>query len=586
MNECHPNLLTLANELLEVILADDSLDHRHLLAVRSTSRRLYSICMSSKLWKRKALTRWSHWHNASDDQCDWYEIYKKRHQLEELLRKEINLIAYKCHDEQIITNDRYDGIDRIVTGADSTVIVPSAIECLEEFLDANKWNKLTMRYYARLVVKYLSHCRLQDEIQAFLALPDWKQSPELGFSLLAYWMTSSYKVDIVNDTGQRIDRIAMRVLQLLQPSQIQIRLTHLSFGRDDWITDHTEAERILLTINKVLFTELNYHCNCDNYYDEKNVSIDKVLESGYGIPLTMCAIYLAIAARLGVHLEFVSFLSHFMLRWPCNSSSTNETERFKYIDVLENGKLKTREECLQMISFRLHRTLEHVSTKELLCVAIGNWVNELHRSIPYRDSLLQLVHALNLDLILNPNDQSIRFMYLYLLARVKAYDIKIIRDTFEKGNHGFFQMTPQHQRYLKTLVKKKYEKDNTMEIIKLRSEYPQVKFKIGDILLHKRYNFQCIVCGWDSVCDKGEAWILQNGINQLSQGKNQPFYNVLGADSSERYVAQENLETTDRTELIQHPELGRYFNSFSSKIYEPNEQMHKRYPEDCSEVGL
>ncbi|EDV22203.1 uncharacterized protein TRIADDRAFT_59194 [Trichoplax adhaerens] len=531
MNECHPNLLTLANELLEVILADDSLDHRHLLAVRSTSRRLYSICMSSKLWKRKALTRWSHWHNASDDQCDWYEIYKKRHQLEELLRKEINLIAYKCHDEQIITNDRYDGIDRIVTGADSTVIVPSAIECLEEFLDANKWNKLTMRYYARLVVKYLSHCRLQDEIQAFLALPDWKQSPEL-------------------------------------------------------VTDHTEAERILLTINKVLFTELNYHCNCDNYYDEKNVSIDKVLESGYGIPLTMCAIYLAIAARLGVHLEFVSFLSHFMLRWPCNSSSTNETERFKYIDVLENGKLKTREECLQMISFRLHRTLEHVSTKELLCVAIGNWVNELHRSIPYRDSLLQLVHALNLDLILNPNDQSIRFMYLYLLARVKAYDIKIIRDTFEKGNHGFFQMTPQHQRYLKTLVKKKYEKDNTMEIIKLRSEYPQVKFKIGDILLHKRYNFQCIVCGWDSVCDKGEAWILQNGINQLSQGKNQPFYNVLGADSSERYVAQENLETTDRTELIQHPELGRYFNSFSSKIYEPNEQMHKRYPEDCSEVGL
>lgn len=42
------------------------------------------------------------------------------------------------------------------------------------------------------------------------------------------------------------------------------------------VTDHEEAERVLLVINQVLFTQLNYQGNRDNYYDEKNVVIDKV----------------------------------------------------------------------------------------------------------------------------------------------------------------------------------------------------------------------------------------------------------------------------------------------------------------------
>ena len=45
--------------------------------------------------------------------------------------------------------------------------------------------------------------------------------------------------------------------------------------------------------------------------------------------------------------------------------SANEKERYKYIDVLDGGKLKTRQECLEMVSFPPFHTLEIIPTKEV-----------------------------------------------------------------------------------------------------------------------------------------------------------------------------------------------------------------------------
>lgn len=38
-----------------------------------------------------------------------------------------------------------------------------------------------------------------------------------------------------------------------------------------------------------------------------------------------------------------------------------------------------------------------------------------------------------------------------------------------------------------------------------------------------------------------ELWIQQMGVDNLTGGRNQPFYNVLGDDCKQRYAAQGKL---------------------------------------------
>ena len=75
-------------------------------------------------------------------------------------------------------------------------------------------------------------------------------------------------------------------------------------------------------------------------------------------------------------------------------------------------------------------------------------------------------------------------------------------------------------------------------------------------------------------------WVIQMAVDKLQNKENQPFYNVLVEDGSNRYAADENLEIA-KPVRINHPAIGRYFKHFHSDIgYEPNEELSKNYPED------
>ena len=57
-------------------------------------------------------------------------------------------------------------------------------------------------------------------------------------------------------------------------------------------------------------------------------------------------------------------------------------------------------------------------------------------------------------------------------------------------------------------------------------------------LLLCRYDYRCVIYGWDTTCEMTEQWIQQMGVNQLPCGPGQPFYNVLVEDGTNRYAAQ------------------------------------------------
>ena len=69
---------------------------------------------------------------------------------------------------------------------------------------------------------------------------------------------------------------------------------------------------------------------------------------------------------------------------------------------------------------------------------------------------------------------------------------------------------------------------------------------VGDLFVHRRYGYQGAITGWDVRCEAGERWVLRMGVDQLPNGRNQSFYNVLVDDESERYVAEENIMVRGR----------------------------------------
>ena len=58
------------------------------------------------------------------------------------------------------------------------------------------------------------------------------------------------------------------------------------------------------------------------------------------------------------------------------------------------------------------------------------------------------------------------------------------------------------------------------------------------VMKHKRYDYLCVIYGWDPVCRLSSSWQMQMGVNLLQHKNMQPFYSVLVEDCSVRYAAQ------------------------------------------------
>ncbi|KAJ0963468.1 hypothetical protein J5N97_028590 [Dioscorea zingiberensis] len=78
----------------------------------------------------------------------------------------------------------------------------------------------------------------------------------------------------------------------------------------------------------------------------------------------------------------------------------------------------------------------------------------------------------------------------------------------------------------------------------------QYTFRLGQKVRHKIFGYRAVICGMDPVCCESTSWMENANIDKLSQGPNQPFYQVL-VDVHEdpnllvAYVPEENLLAND-----------------------------------------
>ena len=80
------------------------------------------------------------------------------------------------------------------------------------------------------------------------------------------------------------------------------------------------------------------------------------------------------------------------------------------------------------------------------------------------------------------------------------------------------------------------------------------KFRIGQIIHHKKYNYRGLVVSVDSHCRASEEW-YQN--NRTQPDRDQPWYHVLVHQKDHAtYVAEDNLELdSSGLEEIEHSDL-------------------------------
>jgi regulator of sirC expression with transglutaminase-like and TPR domain len=112
------------------------------------------------------------------------------------------------------------------------------------------------------------------------------------------------------------------------------------------------VQGILDEVNRLLFRELGYTGNEEDYYDPANSYLNCVMDRRTGNPITLCSLYVFVSRRLHLPVAGVGMPGHFLCRFQ------NSREEY-YINPFYQGRLITKAECIKHLKQNGHDYHEH-----------------------------------------------------------------------------------------------------------------------------------------------------------------------------------------------------------------------------------
>lgn len=568
-------LMALPEEVLEQIFCCPSLDHLDVVSICLTCRKLQEVCQGrSTVWKRRFTQRWPRMikYYTISGSHNWWEEYRTRHTIGCKMMKIVDSFSKRFFTKEVP-----------VEGFKDIEALDGSFHFIEDellsILNADGRKYLTRKYYSRKILCFLRQQKLMKTLKEFLSSPPEQKKLIEGVVLIDLYCNPLVDTSLENILLQ-LDHITEEVKNVLRLT----KSSHPSITaeRDGTFIDFELQQQALDVLNCVLYKQLKFKGNENDYYNPMNSYIHEVLRQKKGIPITLCVVYSTIAMNLGVRLEPVSFPGHFLLRWCQKPEGSDDMLDYIYIDAFDKGKQCTAKECEHLIGQKVAANFySSVTIKDVLFRMVTNLFH-LGRREASDQSYQLLRNALDLYLTLAPDD----VQYLMLQARLyfhlginpeKVLDILQHIQAVDPLQHGvvghLVQLTLQQIAC----------KDQTAELqVKKHTEekHKKVEFSVGLIMKHKRYGYNCVIYGWDPKCMMGLDWMRTMGVHNLPHGPDQPFYNVLVQDGSCRYAAQENLLYNSSPMQIGHQEVGRYFSEFCGTHFVANEELQTQYPED------
>jgi regulator of sirC expression with transglutaminase-like and TPR domain len=100
---------------------------------------------------------------------------------------------------------------------------------------------------------------------------------------------------------------------------------------------------VIAELNRLIFDELGFHANVEQYYDARNSYLNEVIERRTGIPITLSLVYIEIGTRAGLRVEGIGLPGHFVVR-------AGGPQWEVLLDPFNRGMELSRYDCEQLLA--------------------------------------------------------------------------------------------------------------------------------------------------------------------------------------------------------------------------------------------
>lgn len=545
----HPSLTDLPTEILEAIFLH--LDPHSLLSASRSNKHIHKLTANSPLiWRHFCQIQFKTWDSRHRitaklagplSDVNWRALFLSRVKIDQRTKELLNHIVETQQERIRCINEIAD------FGYDAKDTLLRECACPDDAEDV-----LARRYYATAVLERIHR---EVAINVWKRLGDQEDVP-IERSLGAYDVFARVGEDVDMDVvSEDIDGLANGVLSEY-PEFRNLSPRVQAFTLAQYLRDH------------------DYRGVPDaSYRALSNSFIGLVLRSPRheSLPLISCAIYCAVARRLGLDARPCGFLFHVYTlvfapknydldgRYKPTSSSILEhmyLDPFRSTSEVGLGDLQRVLRERGVSPHEHHSFLSDTSTKEMVIRTARNIMNSV-QTIRQTEAGMRGIQASWLSthpdmdhafystiwvmLLLGPSDESIasdplrqntpsvprRRQYLpYLLEHFQTHfpwDVNLL----SRYIIPMFYNQPEGHRLLQ-FVQSMQQVDAMRKPVLQRSDRTtNVVYKVGQLFQHKRYRYEGVITGWDVACDAGEDWIQNMRVDALSNGRNQAFYHVL-----------------------------------------------------------
>lgn len=162
----------------------------------------------------------------------------------------------------------------------------------------------------------------------------------------------------------------------LRARDIRQTLDHFAAQISDDITYAINDGEKMRKVLKLVFNELGFQGNAENYHDPDNSFIDQVIKHRKGLPITLSLIVIFIGRRVDLPFHGVNMPIHFMLKYESDQQNV-------LIDPFDGGNTISYDQCYHFLKKNGVKPraehFENAKPSEILLRCIRNLIHSYER---------------------------------------------------------------------------------------------------------------------------------------------------------------------------------------------------------------
>jgi regulator of sirC expression with transglutaminase-like and TPR domain len=203
-----------------------------------------------------------------------------------------------------------------------------------------------------------------------------------------------------------------------------------------------DVERIVETINRLLFEEEGFHGENDDYYDPRSALLSEAMDRHAGLPITLSILYIELSRRIGAEATGVALPGRFLVKFsgpfgvvvvdPFDGGRVLSTpELQKILDGMYGGGVQLREHHLRSFTRReiLARELAQLKAAYLAQHDLARAAASIDRLLILDDrDAWEVRDRAGLAVQMHAYDQAIALFERYLALMPSADDRSRVRE--------------------------------------------------------------------------------------------------------------------------------------------------------------